>query len=248
MRPGDTGERAADRKLAVDGTPEPLLRQLDEDLWTLDRPLRVFGLEIGARMTVIRLANGELFLHSPVDLDAATRAALGDLGPVRHIAAPNKVHHLYFAAAAAAFPEAVRWAAPGLAEKRPDLTFDEVLGDTAPAAWADELDQVRLRGAPHVEEIVFHHRASRTLIATDLAFNIRESGSRITRLFLRANGVLGRFGPSRMFRSFIRDRAAARASLDRILEWDFDRVVVSHGVVLQSRGRRVLRDAYQWMG
>ncbi|MCP4906974.1 MAG: hypothetical protein GY910_18525, partial [bacterium] len=77
---------------------------------------------------------------------------------------------------------------------------------------------------------------------TDLAFNIRESDSLIARMFLRANGVLGRFGPSRMFRSFIRDRAAARESLDRILAWDFDRVVMSHGVILQSRGRRVLRD------
>jgi hypothetical protein len=229
----------------VDTSP---LRRLDDDLWVVDRPLGILGIQVGARMTVIRLENGDVLLHSPVAPDAELRDALAEVGPVRHLIAPNKVHHLYFAAAAAAFPEAIRWAAPGLADKRRDLTFDEVLGDTAPAAWADELDQVRLRGAPHVEEIVFHHRASRTLIATDLAFNIRESRSFITRLFLRANGVLGRFGPTRMFRSFIRDRTAARESLDRILAWDFDRVVMSHGVVLQSRGRRVLRDAYQWMG
>jgi hypothetical protein len=248
MRPGDTGERAADRKIAVDGTPEPLLRQLDEDLWTLERPLRVFGLEIGARMTVIRLANGELFLHSPVDLDAATRAALGDLGPVRHIAAPNKVHHLYFAEVAAAYPEATRYAAPGLPEKRPDLVFHNVLGDEPPAAWSGEIDQLWFRGAPHVEEIVFCHRPSRTLLLTDLAFNVRESRSLWTQLWLRANGVYARFGPSRLIRALIRDEKAARGCLDRILAWDFDRVVVSHGVVLQSRGRRVLRDAYKWMG
>jgi hypothetical protein len=224
------------------------LRRLDDDLWVVDRPLGILGIQVGARMTVIRLENGDVLLHSPVTPDAELCDALAEIGPVRHLVAPNKLHHLYFAAAAAAFPEAVRWAAPGLAEKRRDLEFDEVLDDTAPAAWAGELDQIRLRGAPHVEEIVFHHRASRTLIAADLVFNVRESPSFITRLFLRANGVLGSFGPSRMFRSFIRDRAAARESLDRMLAWNFDRVVVSHGVVLQSRGRRVLRDAYQWMG
>ena len=99
-----------------------------------------------------------------------------------------------------------------------------------------------------IEEIVFCHRPSRTLLLTDLAFNVRESPSLPTRLWLRLNGVYGRFGPSRVARALIRDRAAARDSLDRILAWDFDRVVVSHGVVLESRGRRVLRNAYQWMG
>jgi hypothetical protein len=228
--------------------PTSPLRRLDEDLWVVDRPLGMFGIHIGARMTVLRLANGGVLLHSPVTPDAELRDALAEIGPVRHLLAPNKLHHLYFAAAAEAFPDARSWAAPGLPEKRPDLAFDEVLGDKAPDAWADEIDQAWLRGAPHIEEIVLHHRATRTLIVTDLAFNIRESDSLIARMFLRANGVLGRFGPSRMFRSFIRDRAAARESLDRILAWDFDRVVMSHGVILQSRGRRVLRDAYHWMG
>jgi hypothetical protein len=228
-----------------DGSP---LRRLDDDLWIVDRPLALFGIRVGARMTVIRLADGGLWLHSPVTPDAELVDALAALGPVRHLVAPNKVHHLYFAAAAAAFPDARRWGAPGLARKRRDLAFDEVLGDAAPAAWADELDQLRLEGAPYAEEIVFHHRATRTLIATDLVFNIRESDSLVTRLFLRAGGVHGRFGPTRMFRSLIRDRAAARRSIDRMLAWDFDRVVMSHGVVLQSRGRRLLRDAYQWIG
>jgi hypothetical protein len=248
MQPGNGDERAAQRKIDALGMPEPLLRQLDENLWVLERPLRVFGLEIGARMTVIRLANGEIFLHSPVELDAETRAALGELGPVRHIAAPNKVHHLYFGEVAAAYPEATRYAAPGLPEKRQDLSFHEVLGEDPPAAWSGEIDQLWFRGAPHIEEIVFCHRPSRTLLLTDLAFNVRESRSLWTQLWLRANGVYGKFGPSRLVRRLIRDEKAARACLDRILAWDFDRVVVSHGVVLQSRGRRVLRDAYKWMG
>jgi hypothetical protein len=51
-----------------------------------------------------------------------------------------------------------------------------------------------------------------------------------------------------MFRQFIRDPAAARVAVDAILAWDFDRIIVSHGVVLQRSGRRSLRDAYKWMG
>jgi hypothetical protein len=227
---------------------EPLLRRLDENLWVADRPLRIVGIRIGARMTVIRLANGELLLHSPVELDGELCAELDALGPVGRIVAPNKVHHLFFGQAAARYPDAVRYAAPGLPEKCPDLDFHEVLGNEAPLAWSLEIDQRLVDGMPYVNEVVFLHRTSGTLLLTDLSFNMWESDSFVTRQFMRLMGIRGRFGPTRMFKQLVRDREAARESLDEILAWDFDRVIVAHGVVLQSRGRRALRDAYRWIG
>jgi hypothetical protein len=234
-------------------TPDALpsfnpLRELAQDLFVVERPLSVAGIEIGMRMTVIRLANGDLFLHSPVPVDDELRAAINAVGRVRHVVAPNKVHHLFVAGARAAWPDARFYAAPGLPEKRRDFHFDEVLGTEAPEAWRGQIDQVHMGGMPYVEEVVFHHRASGTVLLTDLAFNMREGKTFMTRIFLRVMGVSGRFGPSRMFKQMIRDRAAARASLDAVLAWEFDRVIVTHGVVLASRGKRLLRDAYKWMG
>jgi hypothetical protein len=226
---------------------EPLLRSLGANLWILDRPLRVLGLEIGARMTVCRLADRSLWLHSPVEIDAEARAELRALGPVGHVVAPSKVHHFFVAAARQSFPEARFFAAPGLPEKKPKLAFDEVLSDDAPEAWAGQIDQVLLRGAPYLNEVVFRHRESRTLIFTDGVFNMGDGGTLPTRLWLRAMGARNRFGPHRMLRRFVRDRAAARASMDRILSWDFDRIVMSHGRVLQEKGPRVLRDAWRWL-
>lgn len=222
-------------------------RQLDEGIWVFDHPLRVFGFAVGARMTAVRLEDGGLFLHSPIPFDADTRAALDSLGPVRHVVAPNKVHHFYVAQARAAYPDAHFYAAPGLPEKRRDLAFDAVLGESAPDAWAGQLDQEIVGGIPYVNEVAFFHIRSRTLLLTDLAFNMFESRSWLTRTFLRMNGIYGRFGPSRMMRSLVRDRAQLRASIDRILCWDFERVVVSHGIVLQRAGRRVLRESYAWL-
>jgi hypothetical protein len=57
----------------------------------------------------------------------------------------------------------------------------------------------------------------------------------------------GRFGPSKLDPLLIRDRAAARASLERILAWDFDRVIVAHGEILESGGREALRAGYSWL-
>jgi hypothetical protein len=224
-----------------------VLRELDRDLWVEERPQRFYGLEVGTRMTVMRLGDGSLLLHSPVALGAALRAELDARGPVRHAVAPNRVHHLYAGEVARVYPQARLWVAPGLERKRPDLAFEGVLGDEAPAAWKGQVDQVFFRGRPFENEVVFLHRASRTLLLCDLAFNFGPRAHPATRVLMRLIRSYGRFGPSRLDPLLIRDRAAARASLERILAWDFDRVVVAHGDVLERGGREALRAGYAWL-
>jgi len=120
---------------------DEMLRQLAQDLGVTERPQRAFGIEMGTRMTVVRLADGTLFVHSPVALDRATRLALDALGPARHVVAPNRFHHLHAGAYPVVYLDARFYAAPGVGEKRPDLPIDEVLGDTAPSASAGQIDQ-----------------------------------------------------------------------------------------------------------
>jgi hypothetical protein len=222
------------------------LRPLDRDLFTIDQPLRVGGLELGARSTVVRLAGGGLVIHAPGPHTAALRGEIEALGPVRALIAPNLLHHLYLSDSIRAFPQARVFAAPGLREKLGTVRIDEVLGEKPPALWANELDQLVVQGAPGMGEVVFLHRASRTLLCLDLCFNVRRSSSLFTRLFMRANGAYGRFGPSRLFRyTILKDARAVRESVDRILEWDFDRVTVAHGDVLEGGGREALRASFR---
>jgi hypothetical protein len=224
-----------------------MLRELAPDLWVAERSLRFAGLEVGTRMTVIRLRSGELFLHSPVSLEPALRKELDALGSVRYAVAPNRFHHLYIGEYAAAYARARLFAAPGLETKRKDLAWDGILGDEAPPGWAGQIDQLLFRGFPIANEIVFFHPASRTLIAADLAFNIREDSPAVTRFASRLLRGYGRLGPSLLERVLIRDRRAARACLNRILEWDFDRVIVAHGQVMPCGGREALRAGYAWL-
>jgi hypothetical protein len=224
-----------------------MLRQLGNDIWVAERPQRFYGLEVGARMTVLRLADGSLLLHSPIALDAGVRSALDAIGRVRFAVAPNRVHHLYAGRVAEAYPEARLWIAPGLERKRPDLVFVAVLDDEAPSEWRGQVDQTFFRGRPYENEVVFFHRASRTLVMCDLAFNFGPSAAAPTRLLMRLLRSYGYFGPSKLDAWLIRDRAAARWSLERILAWDFDRVIVAHGEVLDRGGRDALRRGYSWL-
>jgi len=223
------------------------LEPLAPDLWVASRPLPIAVGDVGCRMTVVRLADGGLWLHSPVAIDAALRDAVAALGPVRFLVAPNKVHSLFFEAAAAAWPDALRFGAPGLAEKRPQLAFHATLGDDAPPEWRGQIDQRVVRGAPVMNEVAFLHRASRTLVLTDLAFNVPAGRTSGARLFYWLVGAAGRFGPHRVVRLGMRDRRAVRRSVDAILAWDFDRVVVSHGEVLASGGRAAMARAFAFL-
>ncbi len=224
-----------------------MLRQLAEGLWVVERPLRFGGVALGTRMSVVRLRDGGLLFHSPVALDDALRAALLRLGTPRYAVAPNRFHHLFVGDYRRAFPQVRLYAAPGLPEKRRDLTFDGVLSDLPPPEWAGQLDQELFKGFPFVSEVAFCHRASRTLLTCDLAFNLGPEAPFATRLAFRLVGGYGRFGPTLVEKLLIRDHAAARGSMESILGWDFDRVVVAHGTVLESGGREALRHAYRWL-
>ncbi len=223
------------------------MRELDEGLWVQERPLGLLGIPIGARMTVVRLADGGLFLHSPVALDDPLRKDLDALGPVRCVVAPNKFHHLFVGPYRDAYPEARFYAAPGLPEKRSDLPFDAELSDVPPPEWNGEIDQQILYGLPRFNEVAFLHRASRTLILTDFAFNIFEVEGLFPQLIFRLLGVYQRFGPSKISRRLVRDPVATRRAIDTVLRWDFERVIVSHGIVLQRGGQRMLRAAWMWL-
>lgn len=227
---------------------DPPLEALDRDLWVATRSLRIVVGDIGCRMTVIRLPGGDLFLHSPVPLDPPTRAALDGVGRVRWIVGPSKVHHFYLGEYAAAYPEAEVSGVPGLPEKRKDLRFDRVLGDGGPSPWGGAIRFLLFEGLPISNEVVFFHPATRTLLLTDLAFNVPAGGGQGARLFHWLVGATGRFGPHRLVRLGFRDKAASRRSRDAILAWDFDRVIVTHGDVLATGGRRAMQEAFAFLG
>ena len=223
------------------------MQQLDENLWISGSPQRFVGIEVGARMTVIRLGSGQLLLHSPVAATPELVDEVKALGSVGCLVAPNRFHHLYLDQWQALFPEVPTYGAPGLDKKRPDLKIDVVLGEHPPAIWEETIGQVFARGFPMANEIVFFHRPSATLIATDLAFNIGPSSPLFSRVFFRLGGAYGRLAPTLLERIMIRDRPAFRESLAAILEWPFERVIVAHGDVVETGGRAEFTRGYAWL-
>lgn len=216
-------------------------------IWIAERPLRFFGLPMGTRMTVVKLAAGGLFVHSPVPPDDEFRALVEREGPVRFVVAPNRLHHLYLTPFLAAYPEAELWIVEELVKKRSDLSPAGILGDMPAPGWADEIDQCLFRGSIFQNEAVFLDRASGTLIVVDLLESVHRSDPWYYRLVGRLLGTYERAATTRDQRLAFRDRAAARASAERILGWEFDRIVLAHGRLIERGGKAVLREAMRWL-
>ena len=227
-----------------------MIRQLDSEIWVIDHSDFKLGpgIRVGTRTTVIRLADGGLWVHSPGPLTEDLIQEINGLGPVRFLVAPNTFHHLFISENCTAWPSASLYVAPGLLEKRKDLSGALELDSDPDPGWSAEVDQCLIEGSPRLGEVVFRHRASRTLILTDWVFNVGRPQSLGARFFFTLTGVLGGVSVSRLIRFLTRDKAAARSSFGRVLQWDFNRIVMAHGDVIEQGGPRPLRGALTRIG
>jgi hypothetical protein len=238
--------------LVASRTPIPLpsppmtLVPLDDGLWSATCAQTLYGIQLGTRMTVVRLAGGGLLLHSVVPMTGALRAAVEPLGPITHIVLPDLYHHLHVGPWSLAFPKARIHAPPGMAKKRPDLRIDAELSEHPHPDWSTDLKPLFIAGCS-LRETVFLHPRSRTLIAADLIENFHGSEHWPTRLYLRIAAIDRGPGFSRLLRWLYRDRPRARASLERLLAEDFDRIVPCHGQIIAHGGKEGLRLAYDWL-
>lgn len=219
-----------------------------DTLWLRGYFVRLGGARFNARMTVIRLRSGEIVVHSPCAFDDSLAAEVAALGPVAAIIAPGNFHWLHVRSCQRAFPAAATHVCPGVEKRAKDLTFQFVLGDQAPSLWADELSQVALQGTRLMREVAFLHRASRTLILVDLIENITPATpgtNAFLRILFRALGMWNRPSPAPEYRFAWGDKALVRASMERILAWDFERVILSHGDNVTRDARQIVAQAWR---
>ena len=228
-----------------------MLQPFGESLWIADGAIAdVAGFRYPTRMAVVRLADGGLFIWSPTALDAELMAAVRALGPVRHVVAPNALHHLHLDDWQDAFAPARFTAPPGLRKKRPDLRFDDELTDGSVHDWSGEIDHVLVHGNLITTEAVFFHRQSRTAIFTDLIQHFSPTWFSGWRAVVAKLDLMTAPQPEvpRKFRNTFVDRGAARAAVRRILEWPAERVLMAHAAPVTQDGQAFIRRAFRWLG
>ncbi len=221
-------------------------RQLAENLWVRDFVFRMMGMSLGRRTTVMRLDDGRLVIHSTAPFSEGDVAEVRSLGEPAFLVEATLFHDTFAAEGRRAFPEILYFA--------PDTSRPWAEGGRNFSDWAvDVAREVEIReieGMPSAKEHLFYHRASGTLVLCDLLFNIGPGADFWTRFMMGwVNRAYGRPSVSRLYRSMIRDRDAFRRSMGAVLEqWDFQRVVVGHGTIIETEGKAVLKDALRHAG
>jgi len=223
---------------------------IGECVWVVEGAAVPFlGLSLPTRMTVVRLQNGSLWLHSPVSLDSGLAREVNRLGPVEHLIAPNKYHHLFLTDWAEAYPAAAVHGAPGLIEKRPDIHFSAELGALPHLDWVGQIEQVIFSGSTSFDEILFFHPRSSTAILTDLIVNLRlNSQSMLGKIIAHLDGVAyPKGGVSNLYKLSLRHRAPAQAAIRQLLAWNPEQAVISHGEWFKCDAAKELRARFEWL-
>ena len=232
--------------------PVDVYKPLAANIGIVDGPFEFFTvggvrmpMPFTTRMTVVRLTNGDLFLHSPVAFDEALASRLQSMGTVRHLISPNQWHYAHIGEWQRAFPDAVAWASPGVRQRARarhiDVHFDRDLELFPPEEWCGEIDQVLVPGGIF-KEFAFFHKASATLILTDTIMNF-ELG-KLTEPWRTATRLSGMYRPHGQIFFGMRlplpfQRRNRKAAFQKIRSWHPQRIVLSHGRCLDcSTSRR----------
>lgn len=235
--------------------PLDVLKRVADNIWIVDSgPLRALGMPLPIRMTVIKLRDGGLLLHSPTRFAFSLKEQMDAQGPVSHILAPNSAHWTFVQKWQAHCPEARTWAAPGLRARSQvqisNVRLDEDLGDMAPAAWFEEIEHVVVEGAAGFSEVALFHKASRTLVLTDLVQNLELSKLPFTmRPMIKIIGAAAPYGKAPVYlRAIIKSQGRQpRDAAKRLLELRPERVVFTHGRWFETNGTERLRQSLSWL-
>ncbi len=227
------------------------LQPFAENVWIVDgATVRAVGIPFPTRMIVVQLGDRSIWVNSPVSVPSDVLDRITGSGPVRYLVAPTKLHVWRLKSWHQLFPDAELWSPPQIPNEFKRLPFAGTLGDKPPAGWADDFDQLVFRGNCFVEEVYFFHKKSRTVIFGDFIQNHPlAKGRPLRNALLKLAGVAYPQGgvPLDIRLSFT-NRDLARRSLERLLSWDFDKLILAHGVCVGKDAKPYVARAFSWLG
>ena len=242
-----------------DETYPPLdtLKPVGEDIWIVDGPTIGFGpplckMQFPTRMTIIRLPEGGLLIHSPTRLTEALRSQIEVLGDVRWIIGPNRIHYWWIEDWHQAYPEAEVYLAPRIMEQAKGRITGAVreLGARSGYPWDRTIDTYPVVGS-YMTEVVFFHRPTQTLILTDLIENFEPAKlkSAVLRALAWLAGITDPHGsmPRDMRLTYAPHKAELRAAIETFISWQPERIILAHGRWYRKDGTAELRRAFRWL-
>ena len=234
--------------------PIHTLKSISENLWIVDGPIiNFYGMPFTTRMVVIRMANNDLWIHSPINLTSTLKQELDKLGNVKYLISPNKIHYWYIQDFQKAYPEAITFASDGVQKRSQragqSIRWDRELKDIERDYFPD-LEILPMSGNRFMTEYTFFHIPSKSWIVTDIIENFEPNK---INPFFRALAYIGgalhpNGGTTRDQRTlFLGNHQLLNKSIDRIKSFSPDRIIMAHGKILDQDIASELNRIFAWV-
>ncbi|API86968.1 DUF4336 domain-containing protein [Francisella uliginis] len=218
---------------------------IENKIWIIEYPIKYSGVKFSSRTTLIKLDDGSVLIHSPCEIDEKLKQEILKLGDVSYIFAPGNFHHLYIDSAQKAFPNAKTYICKGIEKKQPNLKYDGILTEET---LLSEFKQQPILGSKIMNEVVLLHKETKTLIVVDIIENIGNKtqnigfGIKIWWLIFR---MWNKAKPAPEYQLGWKDKKLAAQSLQNILEWDFDKIILAHGNLITQNAKQIATTAWK---
>lgn len=216
-------------------------------IWHAEQSIKFGPLSIITRSTFVKLSDGSIWVHSPIKPTVDLLNQLKAIGEVRHIIAPNKSHHLFFLDFINKFPEAKGYVTEGLELKRPDLEKYTKLTESIAQSWSPDLTGFHVKGIPTLNETIWFHTKTGTLIVTDLLFNFGKSTNILSRFIASVLGVNKKMRMSRTMKLLVKDNKQLNQVVSEIKKLDIKRVILAHDTIVEQNAKTELIQAFNWL-
>ena len=223
------------------------MKKIGENIWVHEDTMSVAGFCLGLRTTIIQLADGGLWVHSPTSLSPQLQKDIEALGSVNAIVGASNGHNIWLRQWQDAFPDAQLFVSAGIPKKL-KLTSYRVLDDTEDDLWKEDFERQYMAAVPFFNETVFLHKKSKSLIVTDLIQHYAdEKPSRFLGYFTKyIFELLGFKGicvaPPLKMSFMIKDKAQFNFFIKSIQSWDFDKIIVTHGEIIETNAKSIFSD------
>ena len=216
------------------------LKPFAAGIWFARDSYRLFGVDLGTKMTVVRLEDNKLLIYSPIEIKDSLYQQLKELGDPAYIIAPSNLHNLHVEQWHSAFPHSTVYCSQGA-----KVRVGRVLQQGERFPWENQLTSIFIDVMPKVNEWVFIHKASQTLMVCDLLFNVIDPQNPWARQLLKLYGIYNRSAITPLYKLMIKDRRSFDQSLAKLKNCDFDKIIIAHGDNIDSEGHAVLLNASQ---
>ncbi|WP_299017600.1 DUF4336 domain-containing protein [uncultured Photobacterium sp.] len=223
------------------------MRKIGDDLWVHDDSMKMVGTRLGLRMTVAKLTGGGVWVHSPTAISPELRREIDEIGTVECIVAASNAHNLWLQDWCEAYPDADVYVSAGIPRKVP-LSKYHILQRGMENPWEADFDWETMPSVPMFNETVFLHKKTSSVIVTDLIQNYSDElpsgfAGVMTKYVFQPIGFKGTcIAPPLRIGYMIKDKPMFTNFIRHVQEWDFERIIVTHGDIIEDNAKSVFTD------